>query len=63
MSPSVHPLPSFLNGRLTQSQYNRWLEQRARNLFSRDKQRRKAYALKSSKALYKSFIHLAVVNP
>jgi hypothetical protein len=55
----LYPLPSFLAGRVTVGLYNRWLDAKALWLFKRDKKRRKPYAAKSSKALYKSLIHLA----
>jgi hypothetical protein len=58
----LYPLPSYLDGRLTVKLYNRWLDAKALWLFKRDKEHRKPYVAKSSKALYKSLIHLAVVN-
>ena len=60
--PFIYPLPSFLAGRVTQKQYSRWLEGRASWLYSRDKKRGKAYALKGTRSLYKSLIHFAVVD-
>jgi hypothetical protein len=58
----LYPLPSYLAGRVTAKLYNRWLEAKALWLFTRDRERRKSYVAKSSNALYKSLIHLAVVN-
>jgi hypothetical protein len=60
--PFIYPVPGFLSGRVTQKQYSRWLEGRGKDLFTRDRQRRKPFALKSSRSLYKSLIHYAVVN-
>jgi hypothetical protein len=71
---SIYPLPSFLAGVITPRQYRHWLECKAHWLFRRDKKRGKPYAKSPSaffgrqcctikgEALYKSLIHLAVVN-
>ena len=62
LHPSIYPLPSFLSGRVTQGQYCQWLDAKAKTLFKRDRKRGKAFAFKATEALYKSLIHLAVVN-
>ena len=62
MSSSAHPLPSSLEGRVSQEDYGKWLERNARRLFRRDRKGGMPYAVKSTRAEYKTLIHLAVVN-
>ena len=59
---SLFPLPSFLKGRVSAAQYEKWLNRRAVGLRSKDRERKRPYAFKSSIAIYKALIHLAVVN-
>lgn len=62
MSSSAHPLPSSLQGRVSQQDYGKWLERNASRLFKRDRKRGMPYSVKSTRAEYRTLIHLAVVN-
>ena len=57
-----YPLPSFLEGKCTPSAYFKWLHAKADGVLTRDKKRRKAYALNATKAVYKEKIHKAVTD-
>jgi hypothetical protein len=59
---SASPLPSFLNGTCTDSEYRRWLRRKAVALFRRDKMRKIPFALESSFAVYRQLIHRAVME-
>ena len=58
----LYPLPGFLSGVVTERAYNRWLHRKAQWIFHRDQKRGKPYTAKSTRALYKALIHLAIVD-
>ncbi|MGA2506368.1 MAG: hypothetical protein ABSF80_02715 [Chitinispirillaceae bacterium] len=59
---SQYPFPSFLEGRCTPAVYYKWLNKRADSVFTRDKKRRKPFALTATREAYKMKIHKAVVD-
>jgi hypothetical protein len=56
----IYLLPPFLKGICTEDVYRKWLDKRAEQLYVRDRDERRPYALKGSKSLYKKAIHAAV---
>ena len=56
----TYPLPAFLEGRCTHSEYVKWLNNKTDTLFKRDKKRGKPYAATSSECQYKEKIHRAI---
>jgi hypothetical protein len=58
--PAVYLLPPFLEGVCTLPQYDKWLLERAKELYKRDKAMQRACALGSSRSLYRKAIHAAV---
>jgi hypothetical protein len=58
-SPRVYFLPPFLNGICTEAVYRKWLHTRSHELYVRDRNQGRPYALASSSALYKKAIHAA----
>jgi hypothetical protein len=55
-------LPGFLVGRIPESLYDSWLNERANTLRQRDLKRKKSYALVTTKGMYKEKIHAAVLD-
>ena len=55
-------LPGFLTGRIKESLYDSWLNERANTLRQRDLKRKKPYALVTTKGMYKEKIHAAVLD-
>ena len=58
-SPQKYFLPPFLEGIVSLERYNHWLDDRAGQLFVRDKKRKIPYAAGGSKRLYKEAIDRA----
>jgi len=54
-------LPEFLQGRITEPMYDKWLNAKANTLRQRDLKNKRAFAVANSKAMYKEKIHAAVV--
>jgi hypothetical protein len=57
-----YPMPDFLKGRCSESDYIKWLRNKADTLLKRDKKRNKPYARNAGKAAYKAYIHQAVLT-
>lgn len=62
MNSKKYPLPSFLQGTCTIETYEKWLDKRANEVYKRDLNRRKPFALTGSVSFYKESIHAAVVK-
>jgi hypothetical protein len=60
--PSPYIPPPFLQGLCTPATYRKWIDEKAEALFVRDRKLQRAYALNSSKAVYKNTIHRAVLS-
>lgn len=64
-SPALYrkyPLPDYLVGRITESLFDNWLNERANTLRQRELKRKKPYALVTTKGMYKGKIYAAVVD-
>jgi hypothetical protein len=62
MFTPLYPLPPMLQGTVTQADYNTWVLRKARELFSKDLKRNRAYALAGSRKKYRDEIHGAVME-
>jgi hypothetical protein len=58
--PALYLLPTYLEGICSQKVYSKWLLQRARELYKRDKKQKRPCALTGSRSLYRKAIHEAV---
>jgi hypothetical protein len=57
--PQFYFLPPFLEGICTEAVYRKWLHARAHQLYMRDRNQGRPYALAASNALYQHVIHSA----
>ena len=54
-------LPAFLQGRISEPAYDKWLNAKANTLRQRDLKTKRVFAEANSKAMYKEKIHAAVI--
>ena len=54
-------LPAFLQGRISEPAYDKWLNAKANTLRQRDLKTKRVFAEANSKAMYKEKIHAAVL--